>query len=221
MNPKIKFKKFLSILDKKFTPKPTNEVVHTPYILLALCAIPFTIYNLAKEARKSMDKDYMDYEKMEIIFLEAYNDTNDLKTFGASIAKLPYMSGKMDKNNIYTFMFKYMKKDKPSLEKNQEFINAIILNAKVKPEDFNNFFTDIFAFFGSENYLDGMKYLLQNEQIKQHMINNNFSVNMNKEKILQEVSTSYKVSDSTLNYIKNLLQKDLQYNVKKQNKNKM
>lgn len=163
MNPKFKFKNFLSILGNKFTPKPTNEVGNTPYMLFALYAIPFTIYNLAKEARKSLNKDYMDYEKMEIIFLDIYNNTNDMKNFSESVAKLPYMSGKMDRENIYTFMFKYM------------------LNSK---------------------------------EIKQHIINNNFYFNMDKEQILKEMSDNgYKNQSSSLAYLNELPDNSLKFNV--------
>jgi len=237
-----KFKKFLDIAGKTLLPEEPKGSEWAPgiggiinsisasfpgpkkllipaYFAIGLAAIPLIIaYHIGKEQVKVWNKDYVDPLQMENLFFDTYNNNGDMGQFTDKLSKFPYNGNE----NTYLLMIEYLSRKPTELDDTHKFIKSIILNAKVKPEGFNKFFKDILEGLCNKDYLSDIKFMLNDQDIKDHIVNNNLFYDINKEDFLQETKDVHNNSNRvTLDYLKNLPEKFFKFNVDYQPKKKL
>lgn len=88
--------------------------------------------------------------------------------------------------------------------------------------NFSNFFENILIFLGVNDHVTDMKYILNNQGIKNHIINNNLSYDINKEQLIKNVKyRNPNYPHPGLDYLINLSEKDLIFNVDSATKRKL
>lgn len=203
----------LGILHGMFIqPFPGPKKLLMPaYFAIGLGAIPLVLaYYIGKEQVKVWSKDYVEPLKMEHLFFDTYNNNGDMAQFTDKLSKFPYKGNK----NTYMMMIEYLSRKPTELDDTHKFIQSIILNAKVKPEGFNDFFTDILEVLCNKNYLSDIKFILNDQGIKDHIVNNNLSYDIDKEYFLEKTKDKYNNSNRvTLDYLKILPEKSFKFNV--------
>jgi hypothetical protein len=121
---------------------------------------------------------------MEVFFLDSYNQTENVEDFSKKLRDFPYSGNE----SMYMFMLKYLSRRPENLEKTQKFMTAIITDAKVKPDNFSKFFENVLTFLCVKDHAADMKYILNNQDIKNHIINNNLFYDINKEQLIENVT---------------------------------
>jgi 6-pyruvoyl-tetrahydropterin synthase len=201
-------------------PFPGPKKILIPaYMALGLAAIPIAgVYFLGKAGYKAINKDYMDLKRVKEIFPMIY-DSGDTELLNKLIPNIQYKGNE----DIYKYMFSRFDDNPRNVEKTKKFTKYLILNTKVKPKDFNRFFGHTLAALCAKDCLPAMKFMLNDQDIKEHIVNNKLSYSLNKDE-LEGMVQYYRLGlvkpDPTLDYLKGLPDEALKFNVGSEPKRK-
>lgn len=203
-----KLKNFLSVLKNNVTPKPKFAEFNPLYAFLVIPV--YICYKMGENAYQAMNTNYITSEEMEVFFLESYNQTENVENFSKKLRDFSYSGNE----SMYMFMLKYLSRRPENLEKSQKFMTAIITDAKVKPDNFSKFFENVLAFMCIKNHTADMKYILNNQDIKNHIINNNLFYDINKEQLIEHVKfRNPNYPHPGLDYLIDLPEEILKFNI--------
>lgn len=203
-----KLKHFLMQIKNNVTPKPKFAEFNPVYAFLAISS--YIIYKMGESAYQAINKSYISSEEMEVFFLDSYNQTENVDEFSKKLRDFSYSGNE----SMYMFMLKYLSRKPENLEKTQHFMTAIITIGKVKPDNFGNFFENVVEFLAINNHPADIKYILNNKDIKNHIISNNLSYDINKEQIIKNVKyRNPNYPHPGLDCLVNLSEEDLRFNI--------